>query len=125
LDRSGYKKLSANSVYVSFGRGLTFTWFAFTLFWFWADWKQIRLIFSSIALVQLLGVWFFIWLSATALLSLWEVLRARLLSIRNAEGPILTNRYARVIYASSFGLAAFLTTVLLNQPAPDIIYKSF
>ena len=125
LGRTVYKMLARNSIYMSFGRGLTFCWFAFTLFWFWADWKQIDGIFSAIGLVQWLGVWLFIWLSATAVLSLWEVLRAGLLSIRNAEGPILTSRYARVIYASSLGLVAVLITVLLHQPAPDIIYKRF
>ncbi len=125
LSRAGYKKLATNSIYISFGRGLTFSWFAFTLFWFWADWKQIDVIFSAIGLVPWLGVWLFIWLSATAVLVLWEVLRAALLSIRTAEGPIFTSRYAHVVYASSLGLVSFLITVLLNQPAPDIVYKGF
>jgi len=35
LGRKGYKALAQNPVYIAFGRGLTFSWFAFTLFWFW------------------------------------------------------------------------------------------
>jgi hypothetical protein len=66
-----------------------------------------------------------IWLCATVVLALWEALRAALLSIRTAEGPVLTSRYARVVYASALGLAAVVITVLLNQPAPDIVYKAF
>ena len=74
---------------------------------------------------QWLGVWLAIWLCATVVLALWEALRAALLSIKTAEGPVLTSRYARVVYASALGLAAVVMTVLLNQPAPDIVYKAF
>jgi hypothetical protein len=38
---------------------------------------------------------------------------------------VLTSRYARVVYASALGLAALVITVLLNQPAPGIVYKAF
>jgi hypothetical protein len=58
-------------------------------------------------------------------LALWELLRAALLSIKTSEGPVLTSRYARVVYASALGLAAVVATVLLNQPAPGIVYKAF
>lgn len=61
----------------------------------------------------------------TVLLAFWEWLRTALLSIKTAEGPVLTSRYARVVYATALGLAAFVMTVLLNQPAPGIIYKAF
>lgn len=125
MGRKGYKNLAKNSIYISFGRGLTFSWFAFTLFWFWADWKQIGKVCTALGFVQWLGVWLAIWMSATGVLALWEWLRAALLSIKTTDGPVLTSRYARVVYASALGLAAFVITVLLNQPAPDIVYKAF
>jgi D-alanyl-lipoteichoic acid acyltransferase DltB (MBOAT superfamily) len=125
LGRKGYKALTANPAYIAFGRGLTFSWFAFTLFWFWADWKQIDKVFAAIGIAQWLGVWLVIWLCAAVILASWEWLRARLLSIKTAEGPVLTSRYARVVYASALGLVALVITVLLNQPAPDIVYKAF
>jgi D-alanyl-lipoteichoic acid acyltransferase DltB (MBOAT superfamily) len=125
MGRKRYKALANNFVYVAFGRGLNFIWFAFTLFWFWGNWKQIDRIFSALGVVQWLGVWLTAWLFATAGLASWEWVRAALLSIRISEGPVLTNRYARVIYASGLGLAALVMTALLNQPAPDIVYKGF
>jgi len=125
LGRKGYKAFAKNSIYIAFGRGLTFSWFAFSTFWFWANWKQIDKVFTAISIAQWLVVWLAIWLSATVVLSIWEVLRAALLSIKTAEGPVLTSRYARVVYASALGLAAFVITFLLNQPAPDIVYKAF
>ena len=125
LGRKTSKALAKNPAYIAFGRGLTFSWFALTLFWFWASWNQLGKVFAAIGLFQWLGVWLAIWLCATVVLALWEALRAALLSIRTAEGPVLTSRYARVVYASALGLAAVVITVLLNQPAPDIVYKAF
>lgn len=125
LGRKGYKALAKNAAYVAIGRGLTFTWFAFTLFWFWANWTQIGRISSAIGVFQWAGVWLAIWLSATVILAMWEWLRAALLSIAISGSPVLTSRYARVVYASALGLTAFIITILLSQPAPGIVYKAF
>ena len=120
-----YKSLAKNPVYIAFGRGLTFSWFAFTLFWFWGSWKQIDGVFAALGVVRWLGEWLAAWLIATAVLAFWEWLRAALLSLKTADGPVLTSRYARVVYASALGLAAAVVTFLLNQPAPEIVYKAF
>jgi alginate O-acetyltransferase complex protein AlgI len=125
LGNKGYKALAKNTVYNSFARGLTFTWFAFAFFWFWADWAQIGRIFAALSAAQWLAVWLGVWLCSTAVLALWEWLRATLLSIKSAEGPLLTSRYARVVYAMALGAIALVVTVLLNQPAPVIVYKAF
>ena len=125
LGRKGYKELAKNAIYIAFGRGLTFSWFAFTMFWFWANWKQIGTIFSAIAVAPWLAVWLVIWLGATAVLAMWERLRAVLLKLRTAEGPMLTSRYALVVYATAMGVIALVVTVVLNQPAPGIVYKAF
>jgi len=125
LGRKGYKALAKNPLYVAFGRGLNFTWFAFTLFWFWGDWKMIDKIFTALSVKQWLGIWLAAWLLMTIVLASWEWLRAALLSIATVDGPVLTSRYARVVYACALGLTAVVITVLLNQPAPDIIYKAF
>jgi D-alanyl-lipoteichoic acid acyltransferase DltB (MBOAT superfamily) len=125
LGRKGYKKLASNAIYVALSRGLNYIWFAFTLFWFWANWKQIDRVFAALGIAQWLGIWLAAWLFATAVLASWEWLRAALLSIKTSEGPVLTSRYARVVYASALGLIALVITVLLNQPAPGIVYKAF
>ena len=125
LGRKRYKQLTAHSIYVALGRGLTFSWFAFTLFWFWADWKQIDGIFYALSAVQWMAVWTTVWLSATVTFEAWEQIRAALLSIRSQDGPVLTNRYAIVVYTSILALAGLIITVVLNQPAPDVVYKTF
>ena len=72
-----------------------------------------------------LAVWMAIWLSATAALWAWEWLRSALLSVRNVEGPLILSRYIRVAVATTLGLVAVAVTLLINQPAPDIVYKAF
>jgi alginate O-acetyltransferase complex protein AlgI len=123
--RARYKILAANPVYIAFSRGLTFSWFSFTLLWFWSGWNQIGVIYRTLTMAEWTGVWLTIWLGATVVLALWEVLRTALLSISTPEGPVVASRYARVFYAAALGLATFVVRVLLTQPAPDIIYKAF
>jgi alginate O-acetyltransferase complex protein AlgI len=125
IGRKGYKALAMNPLYIAFGRGLTFGWFALTLFWLWATWKEIDRLVAAIGVVRWLAVWLAVWLCATAALAFWEWLRDLLLSIRTSEGPVVANRYVRVVYTTAMGLTAFVMTVLLSQPAPDIVYKVF
>lgn len=125
MGRKGYQVLSRSAVYIAFGRGLTFAWFAFTLFWLWADWGQLRLVFTAVGGLGWVVIWLGIWCCATVILAAWEWLRTALLSIKSANGPVLASRYARMVYATALGLAALVMTVLLNQPAPGIVYKTF
>lgn len=125
LGRKGYKALAANAVYIAFGRGLTFSWFAFATFWFWASWKELGAIFTSIGVIAWLTVWLAVWLTATAILAVWEWLRNRLMSWKSSDGPVFLGRYARVIYATVMGFTFLIVNLLLNQPAPGIVYKKF
>ena len=125
LGRKGYKTLASEPVYEALGRGLNFVWFAFILFWFWGSWQQIGSIFAALSVVQWLSVWLAAWMFATVTLAFWEWLRAALLSIKTPDGPLLANRYVRVVFATALGLTAVVLTGLLNQPAPGIVYKAF
>jgi D-alanyl-lipoteichoic acid acyltransferase DltB (MBOAT superfamily) len=125
MGRKGYREVAKRPLYLAFGRGLNFVWFAFTLFWFWGDWRQIHAIFSALRPAEWLVVWAAAWLAMTVALAIWEWLRAALLSVRTSQGPVLVSRYALVVYASVLGLTALVVTVLLNQPVPPIVYKTF
>jgi len=125
LGRKGYKKLVENWVYSALGRGLNFVWFAFTLFWFWSNWKQIGQLHAALSGVQWTGVWLVAWASVTVALAVWEWLRSWLLSFKTSEGPVMSSRYALVVYATALGLAAVVINALLHQPAPAIVYKAF
>jgi D-alanyl-lipoteichoic acid acyltransferase DltB (MBOAT superfamily) len=125
MGRNGYKKLANNLIYFALGRGLTFSWFAFSLFWFWANWQQIGMIFTALSAAQWLGVWLLIWLSAAIALTAWEWFRAPMLELKISGESVISSRYTRVVYSTALGLISLALTVLLNQPPPVIVYKTF
>jgi alginate O-acetyltransferase complex protein AlgI len=120
-----YRALTGRPAYIMFARGLTFTWFAFTLFWFWASWSQLEALRSALSAANWLLVWFAAWIASTVVLAAWEWLRGILISPSAVREPWYFSRYARVAYATAFALILFVMGVVLNQPAPDIVYKAF
>jgi D-alanyl-lipoteichoic acid acyltransferase DltB (MBOAT superfamily) len=122
---NAYRSLAKNPIYQSLARGMTFSWFAFTLFWFWADWTQIGKVYAAMGFLPWLGLWLAAWLFATITLAVWESVRTALLSLESSEGPWLYSRYARVVYATAFGLVSLVITILLSHPAQVIVYKAF
>jgi alginate O-acetyltransferase complex protein AlgI len=125
LGRKPYRALIDNLVYNAFARGLTFTWFAFTLLWFWSSWGQIRTIAAAIGADGILVVWGAVLLGATLLLAGWETLREHLLSWQRNGTPILMTRYARTAWGTALIVIAAAVMLLLNAPAPEIVYKAF
>ncbi len=125
LGRKRYKTLAANPVYNMFARGLTFTWFTFTLLWFWSNWKQLGAIASALSLPSIVVSLLFTFIAASVLLEAWELLRNRLLSIEWNSTPLLLSRYTRTVWATALVVIAVATVLLLNAPAPDIVYKGF
>jgi D-alanyl-lipoteichoic acid acyltransferase DltB (MBOAT superfamily) len=125
LGRKGYKALAAGSLYTIAARGLTFSWFAFTLYWFWSDWTQIDAIAASLRPEAWLSVWIAVIFAASVTLAAWERLRTLLLAPERGSGYFFESRFVRVGFAASLALLAFIMVALLDQPAPDIVYKAF
>jgi hypothetical protein len=71
------------------------------------------------------ATWIAVWITATVVLAAWEYLRVLLLSVQSEEGPWLTNRYVRVAYSSVLVLTATVVMIVMNEPAPAIVYKAF
>ncbi len=124
MGRKRYRHLSQNAVYIIFARGLTFSYFAFSLFLFWADWMQLERIWRAVSGEAWIMIWIAVWAFASVMLAGWERLRAALLSISFQGSPLFSGRYAMVVYGSVLGFFA-LITVVLDQPAPDVVYKAF
>jgi alginate O-acetyltransferase complex protein AlgI len=125
LGRKPYRQLTVKPLYVVAARGLTFSYFAFTLLWFWANWRQIETVEQAISFPKWLTTWLAIWAVSSCVLAIWERLRAALLSLQFEGAPLFAGRYALVVYATVLGFVALLVTVTLNQPAPDVVYKAF
>lgn len=125
LGRKRVRILYANRLYIGICRGLTFTWFAFTLIWFWNGWQQISRFAATLGAGAILTALLFILVCSTVGIAIWEALRGGLLQIRWREQVILSSRYARTAWCTVLCLILFVTELLLRQQAPEIVYKTF
>jgi alginate O-acetyltransferase complex protein AlgI len=88
LGAKGYRTLAANHVYRALARGLTFTWFTFTLFWFWSNWRQIEHFTNVLGLATLCLAWLALFVVATLVLAALEAARNGILRVTWAEKPL-------------------------------------
>jgi alginate O-acetyltransferase complex protein AlgI len=125
MGRKAYREFSANRVWCALCRGLTFTWFTFTLTWFWSDWKQIGAIYASLGPAGALLAWSGIFAVSTLLLALWEGIHSATESDESWIQAILASRYSKTAWTTALLLVVLITSTLLDQPVPDIVYGKF
>ncbi len=125
LGKKGYRTLTANRIYSACCRGLTFTWFTLTLFWFWTGWTQIGAFSRALGPTGLVLVGLAILVGSTLLLEAMELLRAAVLGVRWQQVPVLESRYTRTAWGTALVAVVVLASVVLSAPAPDIVYKAF
>lgn len=130
LTPGGYQRLSAHRLYQAAARGLTFTWFTFTLLWFWASWPQIGGFAQALGGTAALAAWLVIFAAATVLLAAKEFTRAVASKQswtvdRGVREPVVRSRYVRVAWDTALFVVTTAIIVLLDSPAPEIVYKSF
>jgi D-alanyl-lipoteichoic acid acyltransferase DltB (MBOAT superfamily) len=132
LGRSRYRSLTANPVYRAWSRGLTFTWFAFTMFWFWSSWPQLGGLVAAagwdavaLAFVLVLG-------GAAGALSLLNAAikpraqtQAQIENAGEADERPSPSRYWRAVATTAMVVIILASTLILASPAPDLVYKHF
>jgi hypothetical protein len=55
----------------------------------------------------------------------WEVLRARVLAVHVDGAPVVHSPYWRTAQSTALAVVVLVVTLLMNQSAPDIVYKAF
>jgi alginate O-acetyltransferase complex protein AlgI len=125
LGRKRYREVSSGRTYTALARGLTFSWFAFSLLWFWSSWSGTAGLFHDLGPVASVAVWVVIFLGSSILLEAWEIVRAWALSLGPAKHPLVLSRYLRTVWGTALAVIALGAIALLNTPAPDIVYKGF
>lgn len=125
MGRKPFAALGRNPTYQMICRGLTFGWMAFTLLWFWSDWKQLGQIAAAIGPACLVASSVLVLTAATLILAGMEATRKMLLSIGDPATPILTSRYLRTAWGTALVMVVLAFQVVMDSPAPDIIYKAF
>jgi D-alanyl-lipoteichoic acid acyltransferase DltB (MBOAT superfamily) len=125
VGRKEYKALTRRWLYRTAARGLTFTWFTFTLLWFWSNWTQLGVIVRNFRPSEIVAVWFAILVGSSVVLAVWEATRQWLLTFQFEGQPLVASRYVRTVWDTALLVIALVTVMLLNAPAPDIVYKAF
>ncbi len=125
IGRKGYRQLAAKPVYRAVARGLTFTYFTWSLLWFWSTWKEMGIFYERLRLLPMLEVWFAIFVVATVVLAVWEEIYARIVSAQWNGTPIIAAWYARAAWSSGLAVVLIAVTLLTRQAAPEMVYKAF
>jgi D-alanyl-lipoteichoic acid acyltransferase DltB (MBOAT superfamily) len=125
LGRAGYTRLTKNPLYISVARALTFTWFAFTLLWFWSSWSEIA---SFVHAARGVALFFAVpVLFAAALIGLELMMRASELGrrIRLWGEPVFESRYVRFAVDLEMAIIVALMALALHAPPSQIVYQAF
>ncbi|HLZ66868.1 MAG TPA: MBOAT family O-acyltransferase [Aliidongia sp.] len=123
LGRARYAALARRPLYQTVARGLTFAWFAFTLLWFWSNWGQLHALVAGLGWPAAVAAWLLLLAMATIVLAAWEAIRSAVLSA--GDRGLLSSRYLRTACASALTFVILVAALILNAPAPEIVYKSF
>ena len=125
LGRREYTRISAQPLYGAIARGLTFTWFTFTLTWFWGTWGEAAQVWAAMSVAQWLLVWLAILLISSAVLWLWEALRRLVLSVEWRGNPFVYAPRLRTAWGTALFVIVAVVAMLATQSAPEIVYKNF
>jgi D-alanyl-lipoteichoic acid acyltransferase DltB (MBOAT superfamily) len=125
LGRKRTKALTSNTLYIALSRGLTFTWFAFTLPWFWSSWSELARLARATGASVIVASLGLILITATVGLGIWEAGRAALLTIQWRQHIVVRSRYIRTAWCTVLVLFSIAINLLFRQQAPEIVYKAF
>lgn len=125
LGRKKYRKIAGEEWYKDMARGLTFTWFAFSLVWFWGGWLRIDNLYAHAGASAVAGALVALWAGATVILAAWEAARGIVLDLSISGTKIAMHPYSRTVFVTALAAWAFLVTAVLTQPAPGIVYRTF
>ena len=130
LGRNRYRQLSADPIYIILCRGLTFTYFAWTLLWFALDWKTINKLFAATGAGGFALAIFSIWLVASIFFAGWEAVRNKLLapppgSVQKYRFELIASRYFQTVWITGIAFVTVVVLIVLNSPTPELVYKAF
>lgn len=123
MGRKPYNELCKRATYTALCRGFTLSWVAFTLIWFWAPWGQIAGLSAKLGVFGVSLSLTVVFLACTV--SLWLLIGGREWLAKGAIGRVLAAPLPRAIGASAAVGCIALAQIVLQSPAPEIIYKSF
>ncbi len=123
LGRSGYRQLGSNPLYIAAARGLTFTWYAACMLFFWADATELQAISSHIGVAGAVASFGALFLLTSMALPVVEI-------AINASTPdrlrsAWENAYVKSALAGVLAFFCFVAVLATSTSGPQIIYQAF
>jgi alginate O-acetyltransferase complex protein AlgI len=125
LGRKRYRALCARPAYAALSRGLTFAYFAFSLLWFQPAWPRLGAFAASLGFAGAAAA--AVALVAGSALVLWALREAGawLGALRAGGAPLAASPYAVTAWCTALIVLTLSATVVLNAPAPHVVYRAF
>jgi len=124
LGRKRHKTLDANPLYCAVCRGLTFTYFTFTLIWLWSRWPQMYQMATALTLRQEILLWMLVWLGSAISLTAWEVARQHALRFEWGGAGISTAVPVRAAWTVYVAILTWITLSIVTVSTP-VLYEFF
>jgi hypothetical protein len=106
-------------------RGLTFTWFAFTLLWFWSSWSQLEGFARSMGLGPVAIAFALILGGATVGLEALDRLSAWIRARTLWGNSLADSPYVRLTLTLGMFVILAFAALTINAPPSQVVYQVF
>jgi D-alanyl-lipoteichoic acid acyltransferase DltB (MBOAT superfamily) len=120
-----YARMTKDPFYRTIARGLNFTWFAFTLTWFWGTWSTASSVWAATSVKRWMLIWPMMFLLASLVLALWEALYVRWNAVEWTRMQPMPRLRMRTAWLTTLVLIVVAVAFVSSQSAPELVYKDF
>ncbi len=125
LGRKPYKALCASPLYEAISRGLTFTYFAVTLIWFWASAAQLMQLYRAVGTLGAACAITSLILSASIALAVIYRMEHWFEHSLGSNLAVFRSIYVRTAWTTALLVLTVSVVLVLDAPAPHIVYRGF
>jgi len=125
LGRLRYRELSDGRAYSTLSRGLTWAWFSFSSLWFWSSWDQLAHFERALGVAGTAASLSAMWGGTALVLAAWKALYDWIARATASTLSVAASRYVAIAWCTALAVVVLSVTVVLNAPAPQIVYKAF
>lgn len=125
IGRAQYRELGTQPLYAAIVRGLNFTWFCVTMLWFWSTPEQLGGFASLLGALEIAAAMTVTLLGAAVALSALKLADEWVGSFSLRGRAVWGSQPVRAAWYTTLAVITISVSVVLNAPAPHIVYRAF
>jgi alginate O-acetyltransferase complex protein AlgI len=125
MGRTPYRTLCSTPLCETLSRGLTFLWLSFTLVFFWATWPQLTGLAAKLGVGAIATAMMLTLVGAGVVLSAFTALVDRYIAAFKEGAMARLADFMRPAWYTTLAVITMSVVVMLDAPAPHIIYRGF